>query len=90
MFDPAHIPEMTDEELRRYLVTCEPGSRFYIIIADELTRRYLRTAGEAGRDLSTSSGRVERLTWVLIVLTAILLILAVPPAWDAATKLLGR
>jgi hypothetical protein len=90
IFDTQRVPDMTDEELRTELSTCEPGSRVYIIVSDELTRRHLRSAGEAARQLSASSGRVEKLTWLLVALTIILIVLAAPPAWDAIRKLTER
>ena len=90
IFDPANMPTMTDDQLKKELVTCEPGSRVYILISDELNRRYLGRAGDAAHQLSSSSGRVEKLTWVLIVLTIVLIVLAAPPAWDALTKLFSK
>jgi hypothetical protein len=90
MLDTVNVPNMTDDEIRAELSYCEPGSRDYAILSDELQRRSLARAGRAATDLTKSSRKVERLTWTLIVLTVILILLAVPPAWEAVTGWLSN
>ena len=85
------VVKLTDEELLEQLkISSTPGAIDYELCERELNRRYLLRVESAVKKLDTSSHRLESLTWALVGLTVVLAILAIPPAWEAATRLLGH
>lgn len=82
---PDHAQKMTEEELRTAIATCGAGSEAFNALWPELLGRYLLRIETAVERLSSSSSRLERLTWALVALTIILAFLAAPPAWEVVT-----
>jgi hypothetical protein len=85
------VMKLTEEQLVEQLrLSSSPGAMDYELCERELNRRYLLRVEAAVDRVDTTSKRLERLTWALIVLTLALALLAAPPAWDAVGKLLGK
>jgi hypothetical protein len=92
------ILHATDDELLAQFDHLAPGVGMSLApIQNELQRRathkLLAAIGDLDgsvRRLHESSERIERLTWGLIALTVVLLLAALPPAYDALRHFLGR
>jgi hypothetical protein len=92
-FAPDYLAGKTDDEIfveyHRVLSENYSGKDSAIwILQAELQRRSARNQVAATKRLITSSSRLETLTWILIALTLVLIIVALPPFWEAICKLL--
>jgi len=85
------VMKLSDEQLIEQLqISSTPGAIDYELCERELNRRYLLRLEKAVDRVDDSSRRLERLTWALIALTAVLILLTIPPAWEVVTKVLSN